>query len=1029
MRLHSLVVTAFGPFAGTESVDFDELAAAGLFLFTGPTGAGKTSILDAVCFALYGQVPGARAQGAGRSSLRSDHAGAGVAPEVVLEATLRGRRLRISRSPAWERPKRRGEGTVTEQSRVVVSELTGGAWTTQTTRLDEAGLFLGELLGLTLQQFCQVVLLPQGQFAEFLRADADRRRALLETLFDTRRFSDVEEWLVARRKETARELGDLDDGYRQLLARVAEAAGEAPAEGVTDRLDDGEVAGWVDDLLERALATAGSTGEAAKSAALVAQQRHDAVKAAQRADELRARASALEAGQASLAAAQPARDAAAAELEEARRVAPLLPVLAEAGRLQKELEAVRAEADQAHRGLATVLAPTGTAGSGASWVVASGGIGTAADRPTSGASARRAGAAAAFPALSLVRQVFRSTTDEAATLSLLAEQEAEAERLSRHADALQRTVVELGAKAAKADAWLGTAPERRRDLEAARDDARRAAAELPATSSAAQVAAERLAAGVRRDELAGELGSARDTLRGLVDRHQEAREHLQELRGRRLAGMAAELAAGLAPNQDCPVCGSTEHPRPARNEGAAVTPAAEQSAEAIMAAAEAARQAGERAAAALELALAEQGALSGETPVDALRTEAATAARHLERARATAALVPSADRAFDDFLAEHERWERDKVAHETEQRSAAAQAVEQRATAERLTTELAVARGDDPTIEARRARLERTARDLEGLARHLSDLDRLERAVEEAVARVETAVSERGLRGVEDVAGAMRDDDRVHELEDLVRSHDAEVAAVAQQLADPEVAGAQAMPADDVAARRAALVEAEAARDLAVAAAHAAAARVRRLVQRADEVAATGAARRPIVERHRLVDGLARLAEGKSADNTLRMSLSAYVLAARLEQVAASASDRLLRMTSGRYSLVHTAVAAGGRARGGLTLRVLDSWTGRLRDPASLSGGETFSASLALALGLAEVVAAEAGGALLETLFVDEGFGSLDEDTLDDVMGVLDDLREGGRTVGIVSHVADLRQRVPVQLRVDRGRAGSTIVQ
>jgi exonuclease SbcC len=159
------------------------------------------------------------------------------------------------------------------------------------------------------------------------------------------------------------------------------------------------------------------------------------------------------------------------------------------------------------------------------------------------------------------------------------------------------------------------------------------------------------------------------------------------------------------------------------------------------------------------------------------------------------------------------------------------------------------------------------------------------------------------------------------------------------------------------------------------------------------------------------------------------MSLSAYVLAARLEQVAASASDRLLRMTSGRYSLVHTATAATGRTRGGLTLRVLDSWTGRLRDPATLSGGETFSASLALALGLADVVTAEAGGALLETLFVDEGFGSLDEDTLDDVMGVLDDLREGGRTVGIVSHVADLRQRVPVQLRVERGRAGSAISQ
>jgi DNA repair protein SbcC/Rad50 len=159
------------------------------------------------------------------------------------------------------------------------------------------------------------------------------------------------------------------------------------------------------------------------------------------------------------------------------------------------------------------------------------------------------------------------------------------------------------------------------------------------------------------------------------------------------------------------------------------------------------------------------------------------------------------------------------------------------------------------------------------------------------------------------------------------------------------------------------------------------------------------------------------------------MSLSGYVLAARLEQVAAAASERLQRMSSGRYRLAHTTAGGSGRERGGLGLRVLDEWTGADRDPASLSGGESFSASLALALGLADVVSQEAGGSLLETLFVDEGFGSLDDDTLDEVMGVLDDLREGGRVVGLVSHVADLRQRIPVQLRVDKGRTGSTVQQ
>ena len=174
---------------------------------------------------------------------------------------------------------------------------------------------------------------------------------------------------------------------------------------------------------------------------------------------------------------------------------------------------------------------------------------------------------------------------------------------------------------------------------------------------------------------------------------------------------------------------------------------------------------------------------------------------------------------------------------------------------------------------------------------------------------------------------------------------------------------------------------------------------------------------------------LSDLASG-GLGNRLRMRLSAYVLAARLEAVAAAASVRLGSMSAGRYALEHADDDARGNRRGGLDLRVVDAWTGRDRAPSSLSGGETFLASLALALGLADVVTAEAGGARLETLFVDEGFGSLDDEgTLDEVLAVLDELRDGGRAVGIVSHVAELRQRIPAQLRVERGRTGSHIVR
>jgi exonuclease SbcC len=158
----------------------------------------------------------------------------------------------------------------------------------------------------------------------------------------------------------------------------------------------------------------------------------------------------------------------------------------------------------------------------------------------------------------------------------------------------------------------------------------------------------------------------------------------------------------------------------------------------------------------------------------------------------------------------------------------------------------------------------------------------------------------------------------------------------------------------------------------------------------------------------------------------LKMTLSSFVLAARLEEVAAAASQRLLRMTAGRYSLVHSDARRGG-ARSGLGLLACDAWTGVDRDTSTLSGGETFMASLALALGLADVVTQEAGGTRIEALFVDEGFGSLDEDTLEEVMNVLDGLREGGRCVGIVSHVAELRQRIPAQLRVRKTPSGSSV--
>lgn len=198
---------------------------------------------------------------------------------------------------------------------------------------------------------------------------------------------------------------------------------------------------------------------------------------------------------------------------------------------------------------------------------------------------------------------------------------------------------------------------------------------------------------------------------------------------------------------------------------------------------------------------------------------------------------------------------------------------------------------------------------------------------------------------------------------------------------------------------------------------------LRRIAEDYGRLAASGQGPR---ERAALLTAVAEAARG-AGDNTYRMSLNSYVLAARLEQVAIAASERLVGMSDGRYTLQHTDAKAARGAKSGLGLEVVDQWTGQRRDTATLSGGESFMASLALALGLADVVQQESGGVDIETLFVDEGFGSLDEQALEQVMDALEGLRDGGRVVGLVSHVPEMKQRISTQLQVVKGRNGSTL--
>src|SRR5215472_13712762 len=351
MRPHRLRVQAFGAFADTEQVCFDDLA--GLFLLHGETGAGKTTLLDAIAFALYGGVPGVRGK---TKRLRSDHAAANVATEIELEATIGGRRLRITRKPEQERPKRSGTGKTREPASVRLEESAAtGSWEIKSTRVGEADAEIRDLMGMSAEQFFQVVLLPQGQFAQFLHADA--RARLLQKLFGTDRFRAVEDWLADHRRATAAEVDDASKAVDHLLARIAQAAGvvtpeAAPPDAATPT---GWQAAWAADLAASAAAARDqatvlvASGERDLDAALAAKSQ-----AEQLADRQRRRRDALRA-QSELDAAAPAVTRLRAEAEAAARAAEVAGVLDESDRAAAAAQAARGAEEQARAAIPDAL--------------------------------------------------------------------------------------------------------------------------------------------------------------------------------------------------------------------------------------------------------------------------------------------------------------------------------------------------------------------------------------------------------------------------------------------------------------------------------------------------------------------------------------------------------------------------------------------------------------------------------------------------------------------------------------------------
>lgn len=1029
MQLRSLTVQALGPFAGRHTVDFAALGASGLFLLEGPTGSGKSTLIDAVVFALYGKVASADASD---DRLRSAYAAEDVPTVVDLTFEVASGVYRVRRTPGYDRPKKRGTGTVKQQPSITLWRLGPDdpaatdpdalpAGDVLSTRLDEAGAEIQHVVGLDRTQFVQTVVLPQGEFARFLRANPEDRRGLLQKIFGTEVYDRIGRRLVELRRESAAAVEAartaLGTAGAQLVgaarldaedAAVLRAALDAAA--AEDAADGADTVRAVVDGLRHDV---GAAADQARARAAVAESARAAARSAlddatRTADLVRRRAR-LRSDRAALAEGAPVHEEAQARLARARAAQAVRPLLRRADEATATLEAAAKTLDAALDTAPDDLADLARTAFGP-------GSGTALDLVRADARARPFRASGARRGLDAQRE---ADVARSGAVDRLVAVEAGLEA-QRHEVRNARTAAEdLHAEIAVHDTWLAARPDARSQLEGALHAARELAGAVE--GRAARVAAlEELGANLRAlDAARAAHGAAREALAEAAGVARDAVAHEAALRNARIAGLAGELAAALRDGDPCSVCGAVEHPTKAPLAPDHVSAADVQRAEDARAVAEESlRAADSRAAECAERVAGLTRTCAGARP-DEVAELLAEARAALDVARASAAEVPRLDeelRAHDDAtrLRSEERQEAATALAAAEVRAETlAQAL--------ASAEAEVAAGHDgfPTVAARHAALRERIAAASTLADALLDLEHAARQAQEHRTELAAALAEHGFADIDDARDAGLDPTALDELVAGVEAYTAAVAAVTAGLADATLA---ALPEDvdvDLDAARAAESDARTAAEHAAGEARVALDRATAVETAAADVLA--AAER-VVEHaaaHAPVARLAALAAGTGGDNAHALSLATYVLTRRFEDVVAAANDRLAGMSDGRYELVRSDRKEDVTSRRtGLSMRVVDHRTGHERDPRTLSGGETFYVSLCLALGLADVVSAEAGGIDLGTLFVDEGFGSLDPHTLEQVLTELGRLRAGGRVVGVVSHVDTLKQAIADRIEV-----------
>lgn len=1001
MRPRRLVLSNFGPYRGTVEVDFDRLG--DVFLVCGKTGSGKTSIFDALTYALYGQAPESR--GSLERELRSHHALPDEETRVELEFYLGKDGFRVIRTPPYERQAKRatktGNGVVEIPATALLYEGIGPGERVLSDRILEVNEALKRRIGLTQEEFTKIVLLPQGAFQRFLEMNSTDRTSVLQKLFPV----DLHDRVAALAREKAQDARRRLEYLDGEIARMDAELGGAEAGG---RLEEAKAA------LAKAAEEEGRRQAELEACQAAVREARRIQELLDRRDRARERLRTLESG----LPAQQDRRLALERDGAARRVAPLVEARQTAERAAKEGERELSATRETLAGLEARADEMALRASSAK------------------ALARRVSELdAEIGALSLAAQAWeRSRKAQAAAISA---RQREEEALSLREDRARRAA--QGAERARA---LSPSQDEEDELRSRADTARSAVEEARARMDVASRAAElgrRAAATAAEADAKGQeaVEASRDA--------QVAEERLAELEAEKERGLAGELAAGLKPGMPCPVCGSLDHPAPALAHPSAMgledrlreARSSRESARLREAQAAALRQARGREA---EEAKKSLEALSPFVPEDEARKALETALARDEAVRK--ALVDLGDRTRRAQEAREEAEQLGlqlKDAEAEYARAAQAAAVAQAAQSEAS----ASAGGEDPG-----ERLDQAIREQhEASSGRKTAEDELRAYGEElSSARARAALAEERLPGLASTAEHARktEADALSEAEFLDGTEclqalltpgdrtrmSAEADGFEKDLSD---ARAQEKAASEAVSDRGPpdlqrlLVEessAEAKSREARTIATTAAVRFQTVHDGLERRTGLEKERKELEEANRVRGALAKLLNGELPGS--RLPFKNYALSLYLRLVAGEASRRLLDMSDSRYSLSVDEGRARGTGKSGLELVVHDAYTGRSRPAGTLSGGEKFLASISLALGLADVISRRAGGIVLDAVFIDEGFGSLDDEALDRAVEVLDRIR-AGRMVGVISHVGELRNRIPARIEVTKGRDGSRL--